>query len=155
MSCSCRDDRRCWLGLVAGKRDPKIVRRGQLGIALLQRTERAHHHRAAAAAILENLVELGLHLRQVLGHSLEVVKLSLPQLAPLVPVRDLQAHEDAGHDDQELDRDRQPVLSSNRMGEFAENHASVPQAGSRRTLTEPAVKSTDRSTARDERTSGA
>jgi hypothetical protein len=64
------------------------------------------------------------------------------QLAPLVPVGDLQADEDAGHDDQELDRDREPVLSSNRVGEIAENHASFPQTKARRQLTESVAKTT-------------
>jgi hypothetical protein len=66
---------------------------------------------------------------RVLGQPDKVIQLSLAQLSLLVPLGDLQADEDSGHDDHELDRHGRPILATNGLGESAQDHWSTSIPG--------------------------
>jgi hypothetical protein len=68
-------------------------------------------------------VELILDLRPQLVEHLPGCKLLQPLL---VPVRHLATDEDADHDDDELDRDRRPVLDTQIFGQTAQDHLISP-----------------------------
>lgn len=66
---------------------------------------------------------------QVLPETRHVLLAERPFDPRIIPVRDLDRQQHANHDDQEIERDGEPVLVLHMLGEAAEDHGSRAHCG--------------------------
>jgi hypothetical protein len=86
-------------------------------------------------------VDLAMVLEDLVAQLLEKGRLLRRKLTLLVPVRQLDTDENAGHDDGEVDACREPVLVPQVLGQTSRNHRMDSPHGASADCTLPAIDS--------------